>query len=113
MVVNESENVFATFMDKHSRKLMDNICLLQDGVYNEGMLMEKEIEPNQKFCEATLPHNKSRSIGNGSLMKYLSEGTSIIVVIANVFRTSAGKQRYKIRPLNGITTSVSVPSQIK
>ena len=56
MAVNESENTFATFVDIHSRQFMDNIRLLQDGVYKEGPLMEKESEPNQKFGEIPLPH---------------------------------------------------------
>ena len=41
MVVNDSENIFVTFVDTHLRHFMDNICLLQDGVYKEGPLMEK------------------------------------------------------------------------
>ena len=41
MIVNESENIFATFVDTYSRQFMDNIYLLQDGVYKDGPLMEK------------------------------------------------------------------------
>ena len=41
MAVNESENIFATFVDVRSRQFTDNLCLMQDGVYKEGPLMEK------------------------------------------------------------------------
>ena len=39
--------------------------------------------------------------------------TSKTYVIASGFRTSVGKQRYKISPINGITKSVVSPSQLK
>ena len=86
MLVNKSESIFVTFVDTHSRQFMNNICLLQDEVYEEGPLMEKEIELNQQFGDIPLPH-KPGSIGNGSVMKCISEGTSIIVVVVNGFRT--------------------------
>ena len=57
--------------------------------------------------------HKSRSISNRSVVKYLSEGTSTIVVIENELRNSAGKQRYNILPMNGTTTSVSSSSKLK
>ena len=46
-------------------------------------------------------------------MKYLSKGTTIIVVIANEFINSAGKQHYNIPHINGTTTSVSSLSKLK
>ena len=46
MAVNEIERIFTIFVDTHSRQFIDNLFLLQDGVYSEGPLMEKEIEPN-------------------------------------------------------------------
>ena len=48
--------------------------------------MEKEIEPNQQFSDIPLPHNKPGSLDNGSVVKYLSKGTSKTEVIANGLR---------------------------
>ena len=55
---------------------MDNLCLLQSGVYMEGPLIEKDIEPNQQFGDIPLPRNNPGSLGNGSAEKYISKGTS-------------------------------------
>ena len=86
MAINESKHIFATFVDINSRQFMSNLCLLKSGVYKEGPLMEKEIEPNQQFSDIPLPHNKPGSLDNGSVVKYLSKGTSKTEVIANGLR---------------------------
>ena len=61
--------------------------------------MEKNTEPNQQFGDVPPLHNKSNDFGKGSVMRHNSVGTSTtLAVIANVFRTSLGQQRYTVRP---------------
>ena len=62
MAVNESENIFSIFVDTHSRQFMDNIYLLQNVVYKEGTLIEKEIELSQQYDDIPLLHKPGASL---------------------------------------------------
>ena len=108
MVINESKEMFAAFIDTHSKQLVDEMCLIQRGVYIEGPIMEKDDEPNQQLGDAHLLYSDSSIFSKWLIVNFVQD-TSKIVLIASGYKKSARKQRYEIRPLNGTTKSVASP----
>ena len=79
MAVNESEEKFATFVDRHSKQFSDEIFRLQNEVYKEGPLMEKDTDLDQQFGDVTLSHNDPRSqICHRRHLKNSGGGTRIL-----------------------------------
>ena len=100
MTVNESEEVFATFVDRYPMQFSDKIFRVQNRFYAKGPLVEKDTEPDQQFDDAPLSYNEPGSIGNGLVVKFISKGTYKRMVVVHGFCTSSGKKRYKISNLN-------------
>ena len=110
MPVNEQNDAFLLFSDKHASKFIDQSTLLplqSDDVDDAAVCTsDKDANTNKQFVDATFTKcaTTSSTLVAGDIVKATINNLPTIAIIDKQYTIADGSHRYKVRPLNSSTT---------
>ena len=97
--INESDNDFTYFLRTHSDDLIDNVCLLQDGVHIQND-SEEAIKSNKQFVDVDSQLRNQETIPVGTVVRAQIENDDKICIVMREYRKPDCDQEYEVRQLN-------------
>ena len=102
--VNESNIDYMQFINKHSDKMIDNICLLQDDVCISKD-SARAIKVDKQFVDVNFQLIDMDTIPVGTIVKVLLNGNIKVCIITKEYIKGNGSQGYQVRSLNSFEHS--------
>ena len=97
--INEGDTDFNNFLRTHSDDLIDNVCLLQDGVHTQDD-SEGDTKANKQFVEVDSQLRNQETIPVGTVVRAQIENDDKICIVLREYRNTDGDQEYEVRQLD-------------
>ena len=105
MIVNENDNDYMNAIDKHSDKLIDKMCILQEKVYSNNDAAET-IEADKRIVEIDSQLTKGDIIPVENILRVLVKVSKDILIIAKEYIKPNCSQGCEVRLPNSLVHSV-------